>query len=341
MSADSPRKGIALCLVSLIVLAGQDATTKVLAQDFAVAQFVMVRYIVFAVVAVLYLWRRGRLAIAFRARRPWLQVARSLLLVIEIGVFAIAVRHLGLAEMHAIVAVFPLLTTALAVPLLGERVGARRWIGVGIGFLGTLIILRPGFGVFGPEALIALASALLYALYTLFTRLASRDDSFDTGMLYLALVGCIAATPFGIAQWRAPGPGDWALMGLISVTGIAAHLLIMKSLEYAPGVAAAAVQLHPTDLGDAVRPAGVRRLAGRLDRPGRRGGQRQRPLRHRPRAPSRRPARCSSRGPRAIATASEAKPATQELTVWPPPVRSSTMPMTSGAMKAPPKPPRE
>jgi len=234
MSADSPRKGIAFCLVSLIVLAGQDATTKVLAQDFAVAQFVMVRYIVFAVVAVLYLWRRGRLAIAFRARRPWLQVARSLLLVIEIGVFAIAVRHLGLAEMHAIVAVFPLLTTALAVPLLGERVGARRWIGVGIGFLGTLIILRPGFGVFGPEALIALASALLYALYTLFTRLASRDDSFDTGMLYLALVGCIAATPFGIAQWRAPGPGDWALMGLISVTGIAAHLLIMKSLEYAP-----------------------------------------------------------------------------------------------------------
>ncbi|MCP5372141.1 MAG: DMT family transporter [Hyphomicrobiales bacterium] len=232
---DAPRRGIAFCLASLVILAAQDTATKILAQDYHVAQFVTVRYAVFALFALAYAWRRGRLAAALRPRRPWLQAARSLLLVAEIGIFATAIRHLGLAEIHSILATFPLLATALAVPLLGEKVGARRWTGVGVGFLGTLVILRPGMeGLFGPAALLALLCALLYALYNLLTRLASRRDTFETAMVQMAVIGCAAVAPFGVAAWVPPAPADWALMGFISVTGIAAHLLIIKSLECAP-----------------------------------------------------------------------------------------------------------
>ncbi len=232
--ADITRRGVLLCLLAMVVFACQDAITKHLAQSYAVPQFIMVRYWAFSAFAVLYLRARGQLGGALKAWRVWLQIARSLLIVAEITVFALALRHLGLAETHALFATFPLMVTALSVPLLRERVGPRRWAAVCVGFVGTLIILRPGLGVFQPAAVIALVAALGFALYNITTSLVSRRDRFATSMLYMALVGCVAATIAGVPVWRTPDTAGWAFMGLLSVTGICGHLLLMKALEYAP-----------------------------------------------------------------------------------------------------------
>ena len=131
---------------------------------------------------------------ALRTRRFWLQSARSVLLVIEIGLFILTITVLPLAEAHAIVAVTPLLVTALSVPLLGERVGFRRWSAIGVAFVGMLIILRPGLGAAQPMALVALLCALLFALYQIMTRIVSSDDPPMTTLFYTALIGVIGLT---------------------------------------------------------------------------------------------------------------------------------------------------
>ncbi|UTW13057.1 DMT family transporter [Marinobacterium rhizophilum] len=231
LSSDTSRRGVLLCLLAMLVFAGQDAITKVLVQDLAVSQLLMVRYWVFAVFALGYAHYRGGLAKAVCSGQPRLQLLRSLLAVGEIALFNLSLRYLALAEAHALLAAFPLLAIALAGPVLGERVGWQRWLAVAVGFIGTLIILRPGLGVFKPEALIALTAAFAFAIYNLLTRRVSRTDSFTTSTLYMALVGSVVATSFGLSSWRPPAPEQWYMLGIISVTGILGHLLLVKALE--------------------------------------------------------------------------------------------------------------
>lgn len=228
-------KGVMLCLGSMFIFALQDSITKVLVQGMAVAQFVMIRYWVFAVFAIVWVAYFSNLKQALKTSSVWLQVLRSLLSIAEIAIFNLSLRYLGLAEAHALLAVFPLIAVALAVPLLKETIGWHRWMGVVIGFIGTLVILRPGFEVFKSEALIALSAALCFALYNLITRMVSAaGDGFNTNMFYMALVGCVSATVFGIPVWRTPDTEEWLMLSVLSVSGILGHLLLVKALEYAP-----------------------------------------------------------------------------------------------------------
>ncbi|WP_405278904.1 DMT family transporter [Cobetia sp. Ld8] len=233
-AASVVNRGIGLCLLAMLVFACQDAITKVLVQGLPVAQLIMVRYWVFVVFALIYAHLRGGLNAAVRTRYPWLQLLRSLLSVGEIAIFSLGLRYLGLAESHALFAMFPLLAMALAGFVLGEFTGLRRWLAAAVGFAGTLVILRPGLGLFEPAALIPLSAALAFAVYNLITRLVSREDGFTTNMLYMAVVGCIASTAFGLPVWQAPSQGEWGLMGVLALTGVLAHLLLVKALEYAP-----------------------------------------------------------------------------------------------------------
>jgi len=227
-------RGMLVCLTALALFACQDAFTKILARDYAVTQFLLVRFWAFAAFATVFAaWRCG-LRTALRSARPRLQLVRCVIVVVEIGLFAFALRSLGLAEIHAISATFPLIATALAGPVLGEPVGWRRRVAVAVGFAGALIIIRPGSGVFHGAALIALAAAAMFATYNILTRLVSRSDRFETSLLYLAWVGAIGTTPFGLAAWRAPDAAAWVMMGLLAVSGIVGHLLFIKALELTP-----------------------------------------------------------------------------------------------------------
>ncbi|MEL7543164.1 MAG: DMT family transporter, partial [Pseudomonadota bacterium] len=146
--------GLALCVLALALFACQDAITRYLVQDLSVPQILTVRFIGFAALAFVLAFARRGVRGALATRHPVLQIGRSALLVGEIAIFSLGLRSLGLADMHAVFAAFPLIVTALAGPLLGEQIGWRRWVGVVIGFCGALVILRPGFEVFRPEALL-------------------------------------------------------------------------------------------------------------------------------------------------------------------------------------------
>lgn len=168
------------------------------------------------------------------ASHPWLQLSRGLLLVIEIALVVYAFSKMELADVHAILAITPLIVTALSVPLLGERVGPRRWSAVGIAFIGMLIILRPGIGILQPAALLALLSALLFALYLVLTRLVSQTDSLEVSLFWIAITGLVGLSVIVPFFWRMPTAAvDWGLFAFVAVVGGAAHFCLIKALQLA------------------------------------------------------------------------------------------------------------
>lgn len=233
---DSTLWGIGILVFATFFFAIQDAITKHLIVSLSVFQIVAVRFFFFALFALIFAARRVGLRAGFRSGNPPLQIFRALLITAEISLFAATIEHMGLAEMHALFACFPLLITALSVPLLGEAVGWRRWLAVCIGFIGTLIIIRPGLGVFNPWSLGALSAALMFALYNLLTRRVSRYDSFETSLLYFGVVGFVSSLVFAVFVWKQPNGLESLLLLAISITAIVGHLCLIKALELVPAV---------------------------------------------------------------------------------------------------------
>jgi drug/metabolite transporter (DMT)-like permease len=140
---------------------------------------------------------------------------------------------LGLIESHAVFTCYPLLVAALSGPILGEKVGWRRWAAIGVGFAGILIILRPGTGVFDPAAIIPLAAATMFALYGLLTRYAARRDTAATSFFWTGTTGAVVMTAVGIWFWEPMIPRDWGWMATLCVTGALGHWLLNKCYEVA------------------------------------------------------------------------------------------------------------
>lgn len=229
-----PTLGIVLMIATALVFAIQDGISKHLATSYGVVLIVMIRYWFFAAFVVgISATRSGRLRTVTRPALPFWQVVRGVLLVAEIVVMVTAFTRLGLVESQAIFAVYPLLVAAMSGPLLGERVGWRRWLAIGVGFCGLLLILRPGIRVFSPDALIPLLSAVMFALYQLLTRYVSRDDDAATSFFWTGVAGALAITMVGIGDWQPLSAADWWWMVTLGITGALGHFLLIKSLSVA------------------------------------------------------------------------------------------------------------
>ncbi len=234
MSADSNRRGIFLMIATTLVFASQDGISRHLAAEYNTFMVVMIRYWFFAAFVIAIAMRHeGGIRAAARTPQPVLQITRGLLLALEICVAVLGFTLIGLVESHAIFAAYPLMITALAGPLLGERVGWRRWAAVLVGFAGMLIILQPGRGAFDPLALIPVASAFLFALYSLATRYAARRDSAATSFFWTGTVGAVVMTLVGLPAWEPMSPLDWGWMLALCLTGVLGHWLLIRSYELA------------------------------------------------------------------------------------------------------------
>ncbi len=229
-------RGILILVFATFFFAAQDAITKKLTQSVSVYEIVCIRFFFFSLFAIIFTARNNRLSEAIKSKVPTLQVIRALLISGEIAIFAYAIRFLGLAELHAMFACFPLLITALSVPFLKEQVGWRRWVAIFIGFIGTLIIIRPGTGVFEPVAILALVCALMFAMYNILTRKVSRYDSFQTSLLYFGLVGFFVSLLTMPWFWETPTNEEALWLLAISAVAIIGHIGLIKALELAPAV---------------------------------------------------------------------------------------------------------
>ena len=234
MSTDTTRTGIWLMIATTFIFAVQDGISRHLAGEYNVLMVVMIRYWFFAAFVIAVATRKaGGLRAAAATRQPVLQGFRALLLVAEICVMVYGFTLLGLVEAYAVFSSYPLLIAALSGPVLREHVGWRRWAAIMVGFIGILIILEPGFGVFKPGAVVPLIAALMFALYGLLTRYAARRDSAATSFFWTGTVGAVAMTATGIWFWEPMTASDWAWMAALCVTGALGHFTLIKCYELA------------------------------------------------------------------------------------------------------------
>ena len=222
-----------MCATSF-VFAVQDGISRHLAAEYNVLMIVMIRYWFFAAFVIsIAAHNEGSIRKAATTSQPIVQITRGLLLAIEICIMVFAFVKLGLVESHAIFACYPLLVAALSGPILGESVGWRRWTAIGIGFVGVLVILKPGVGVFSPFAVVPLTSAILFAVYGLLTRYAARRDKAATSFFWTGVVGAIGTTCVGVWFWEPMIGSDWFWMGTLCITGVTGHFLLIKTYELA------------------------------------------------------------------------------------------------------------
>lgn len=224
--------GALLTMFAMLCFASMDAISKWLVADYAVTEMMWIRSALFFLFAWFVVRKQG-LRAALRSARPGLQILRSLVAIVEGAAFVLAFRYLPLADTHAVGATSPLLVIALGVLFLGERAGLARWVAVAAGFVGVMLIVRPGFRTIDWPLFIPLGGALLWATYQLLTRLCARFDTPDTSLVWAALVAFVATCFVGPLEWTWPTPAAWALMVVISMIGAAAHYALIKALDYA------------------------------------------------------------------------------------------------------------
>lgn len=234
MTAQNTRLGIMLMCLTTFVFAMQDGISRYMAAEYNVYLVVMIRYWFFAAFVIALSARRpGGLRAAIRTQHPILQTIRGALLALEIVVTVISFTILGLTETHAIFISYPLMIAALSGPILGETVGWRRWTAIGIGMVGVLIILEPGYGVFTPAAIIPLVGALMFAVYGLLTRHVARTDGSAISFFYTGTVGMVVMTAIGMFYWEPIYGTDWIWMGVLCLTGVLGHWLLIKTYDHA------------------------------------------------------------------------------------------------------------
>src|SRR5215467_15012031 len=211
-----------------------DADAKYLGRRMDVIEVVWARYtfaFIFALAWSNPITRPGMLVSA----RPGLQIARSTLLLGSTALNFFALKFLQLDQALTIVFATPFLVAALAGPVLGGWVGPRRWAAIGVGFVGVLVVTRPGFNAIHPAALLSAGGALCYAAYALSTRILARTDSNQTTLFYSNLVGAVVILPAVAIVWTPP---DGVLIGaLMLATGALAsigHYLLILAHRLAP-----------------------------------------------------------------------------------------------------------
>ena len=211
-----------------------DTTSKYLAQHYPVPAIVWARYVVHMVLMAIVLGpRMGRGLL--RTTNLRLQLTRGVLLAASSLVFLSALKLMPLAEAAAMVFMTPIIIAVLAGPVLAERVERRTWIALAGGFVGVLLIIRPGGGLFTPVALLPLASAFMMALYQMMTsKLAGRDAALTT-LFYPAVIGSVLVPLVFPQELMLPNrPLHAGLFVLIGVLGGLGHFLLIRAHDYAP-----------------------------------------------------------------------------------------------------------
>ncbi|MEL7465381.1 MAG: DMT family transporter [Pseudomonadota bacterium] len=231
-NAPNNAKGVAFMIVTTIIFAAQDGLSKALAENHSPILITMWRYWFFGAVCLIFLWRQG-FAKGLKSGQPALQVYRGVTLALQICVAVASFHIVGLSKTHSIFAFLPLLIVALSGPVLGEKVGWRRWAAVGVGFLGMMLIIRPGTETLDWDLAIPLIGMLMFATYGLATRRVARTDAAMTSFYYTGVFGALVMTFIGPWFWTPMNSHDATLMAILCVSGMIGHFLLIKALEAA------------------------------------------------------------------------------------------------------------
>ncbi len=227
------RRGMLLMLVAVSLLPLMDAIAKELAERYPVLQVTWGRY-VFTLLCILpqLLWRYREALLVIP--QPALQLVRGLAQVLATFLFFLTLTFLPLADTVALAFTYPLIVAALAPFVLAERVGWRRYAAVALGFLGALVIVRPGQDVFQPTSIFGLGLGFAFAVYILLTRKLRGQTPPLVTLGWVATIGVVVTTALVPFVFVPMAPVDWLGLLLIGLLGAMAHQCIIRAFEMAP-----------------------------------------------------------------------------------------------------------
>jgi drug/metabolite transporter (DMT)-like permease len=232
--------GIAFMLLGMFMFAVNDVLGKWLVATYAVGQVLLIRSTAALVVLAPAMARQGAASLISAPNRG-LQTLRVALSTLEVAFFYWAVTYLPLAETVTFYLAGPIYVALMAGPLLGERITARRWVAIGVGFVGVVIALNPGGAAFGWPALIALVGSLAFAAMMIVTRQlkGTPDTTLVAWQTGAALIAGLVLAPFA---WVEPSWRDVLLMSLLGIVAMFAHMATNRALKLAPASTVAPYQ---------------------------------------------------------------------------------------------------
>jgi drug/metabolite transporter (DMT)-like permease len=232
VNKEHPFKGVLFILGAVFLFASSDALSKYLTQSYPVVLVLWVRYVVHVLLMLIAL-RPKSITSLFETANPKLQLVRGLCMACTNLLFISALRFIPLAEGTSIIYLTPLIITVLSGPLLGERVGRLQWVAVLIGFVGVLLIVRPGGALFHPVALLALGAACSFSLYQLVTRILNRTDSANVSNFISGLVSVAVTSLLLPFFWAIPTLYFGGLMVVLGFSALVSHLFMTHAYHHA------------------------------------------------------------------------------------------------------------
>mgnify|MGYP001189004778 CR=1 FL=1 len=228
---DSPFRAILMILASSGLFAAGDIAAKLMTDAMPGIEVAWLRYAVFCALILppVFAWRGRR---ALKVPRPSLQVARGIAVAGSSVLFIVGLEYLDVAEATAINFVSPIFITALSIPLLGERVGLRRWAAALVGFLGVLIVVQPGGEAFSLAAFLPMGAAACWAVGAVTTRMMQADHP-EVTLAWSSIVGLAVTTVLVVPEWTTPSLellGVAVVMGAFSAGG---HWLVIRAFRTA------------------------------------------------------------------------------------------------------------
>ena len=225
-------KAIFYNLLAWVILPVMDGLAKYLSVDLPVLQIVWARYFFTVVITLSFIIIFFRKQLVWTSK-PKLQLFRGLILLCANILFFYAISIISLAKALTLAFVAPLIVTALSPFILGEIVGYRRWLAVIIGFIGSLIVIRPGLIEFNLATLAALGTGFFYGIYFIITRKLHTADSPLLTLLITGVVGAIILSAYMPFSWIEPNPNQWLFMFCIGLCASVGHFFLILSLKYA------------------------------------------------------------------------------------------------------------
>ena len=226
--------GIGLMMIAFLLFSLLDTTAKWLNHVIPTPQTVWARY-TFSVLFVLLVINPGTKPGVLKTKKPVLQFWRSLFLFISTLLNFIAINYLQLSQTISIAFAAPLIVALLSGPLLGEHVSRDRLIAIVVGFVGVLVVARPGFGGIHPVAILSIIGVVCYAMYVVMTRHLAAHDSTETTLVYSGMVGAILLTPVMFWIWQNPPDLLSALMmGALGLYAAVGHFALIRAHRFTP-----------------------------------------------------------------------------------------------------------
>ena len=178
-----------------------DAVQKTAIVYHSVFQLLFIKYCFVLFLSLIESQRKKNYSF-YKSGNVKIQILRSILSIIESACFILSFRYLSLADAHSIGSLTPVLVVALSALILREHVSLKTWLAIFVGFIGVLIIMRPGLSIFDPKSLIPLAGAFFLSVYQIVTRKASEKDPNETSLFYTSIVGIILMAVIGYNFWQ-------------------------------------------------------------------------------------------------------------------------------------------